>query len=555
MFKKLSVRTKLIMCIITLAAIALVILSLFIVEVRSTRMKVMDLADLTYDLNNALVSADRDFYQASQATLHLNLMDREKSDIPDLSKLQQQQKDDYDKNVKQVEDGLAFVKELAQNRPGLYTGVTSEDGCNMQMLMDEFNENFSTWKQLTSAEKNGGAVDEQMEAFDAARGAIDEMEGVVESYSESEMAILDAQIQQKIMAILLIVCIILIGGVVFSVLTARSISLTSIAVHDKLVALSKNALTTEPLRVKTQDELGKMAEAANDLQKQLCEIIGVMGKSSQSLSDSSMNMTTTVGNTQGSVSNIAKAINSIVQQSADCAIKLSNENGEIEKATNEGQEAVRELLDTTRQSQNALDAIFEVIDNIGKSTEKIGEASNLISSIATQTNLLSLNASIEAARAGEAGRGFAVVADEIRVLAEQSANSVGTITEMIGELQANSETAMNQSRIVREVADKQNDSVNNTSEKLDLIVKNVRLINTQINDLEGINSDLTSNFATINELVSGLAAIAEENAASAEEITATSEEINSAMGTVRGESDEVLESSNRMQDLIASFRV
>jgi methyl-accepting chemotaxis protein len=405
------------------------------------------------------------------------------------------------------------------------------------------------------------------------------MEGVVESYSESEMAILDAQIQQKIMAILLIVCIILIGGVVFSVLTARSISLTSIAVHDKLVALSKNDLTTEPLRVKTQDELGKMAEAANDLQKQLCEIIGVMGKSSQSLSDSSMNMTTTVGNTQGSVSNIAKAINelaiaanqqaddteqisqstatinSIVQQSADCAIKLSNENGEIEKATNEGQEAVRELLDTTRQSQNALDAIFEVIDNIGKSTEKIGEASNLISSIATQTNLLSLNASIEAARAGEAGRGFAVVADEIRVLAEQSANSVGTITEMIGELQANSETAMNQSRIVREVADKQNDSVNNTSEKLNLIVKNVRLINTQINDLEGINSDLTSNFATINELVSGLAAIAEENAASAEEITATSEEINSAMGTVRGESDEVLESSNRMQDLIASFRV
>ena len=113
----------------------------------------------------------------------------------------------------------------------------------------------------------------------------------------------------------------------------------------------------------------------------------------------------------------------MMTKNAEASSNLANTSKEMDKVTNEGISTVDDLIKVTDSTSQAFDRIFEMMNNISASASKIGEASTLITDIAAQTNLLSLNASIEAARAGEAGRGFAVVADEIRQLAEQSATS------------------------------------------------------------------------------------------------------------------------------------
>src|SRR5690606_17590403 len=113
--------------------------------------------------------------------------------------------------------------------------------------------------------------------------------------------------------------------------------------------------------------------------------------------------------------------------------------------------------------------VRDVIIQTNDSSIKIGQASNVISSIAQQTNLLALNAAIEAARAGNAGKGFAVVAEEIKNLAQQSSLSTNVIDEIVSELQHNSANAVKTMEKVAMITEQQYKSVGQSKDKYILI--------------------------------------------------------------------------------------
>lgn len=163
-------------------------------------------------------------------------------------------------------------------------------------------------------------------------------------------------------------------------------------------------------------------------------------------------------------------------------------------------------------SQRKMDELKNAMERISKTSQEIEQVIVEIESIASQTNLLSLNASIEAARAGEAGKGFAVVAEQIRMLAESSANSAETTKHL---LEANRAEVEQGNAVTVETAD----SLNKVMQELDYIIEEVANIR--------ISSDQqASSVKDIEEGVKKIGSVIQNNSAASQETSATSEELS-----------------------------
>ena len=221
----------------------------------------------------------------------------------------------------------------------------------------------------------------------------------------------------------------------------------------------------------------------------------------------------------------------------------------------EGQKVIGDLEKTSADTNVAIDQIFECITGISTSAEKISNASDMIADIASQTNLLSLNASIEAARAGETGRGFAVVAEEIRKLSEQSAQSLEVINQMIEGLQNNVKLANKQSDIVKTVMEEQSNGVAMTKNKFLAITDSLDSINLGILNLSDISIRMNDNCESVKNLMSELTEIAVANSDATSQTCASSEEITATMDSIASHSRNVKEQAQQLNNNIKDFKV
>lgn len=200
---------------------------------------------------------------------------------------------------------------------------------------------------------------------------------------------------------------------------------------------------------------------------------------------------------------------------------LSNSSSKMKQYSDTANDTLGKLSVITERTKSAIASVQEQTNETNQSTKDIQEASQLITEIASQTNLLSLNASIEAARAGENGKGFAVVADEIRKLSEQSRQSAEKIDTIVHQLIINSDNSVKTMGEVSEIGTQQADMLSNTISMFDSLNSEISEVVHAISEIRNQTETLDTLKTGILDNLKGLASIAEQNAAGTQQTSAS----------------------------------
>lgn len=370
-----------------------------------------------------------------------------------------------------------------------------------------------------------------------------------------------------------------VGVGIFAFFISRSITKPIVRATNIATKISQGDLAVEVEKSRSNDEIGRLLAAEEQMAVNLKGIISEVNMAAQSVSTNAQQIAASGNELNSSIQQIASTVDQVSRGSESQAQGLAKSRQIVEELSNTMGELATDAIESVemtnrmgslsaRGSESAKEAgermnnIIKVtnesaqkVRSLAQKTNEITTVLDVIKQIADQTNLLALNAAIEAARAGEAGRGFAVVADEVRRLAESSAKSSEEIDTKLKQIQEDAQVVVEDIEISANEVNQGKLVIDSSLRSLDEIATQIQSVSSNVKKLSDSAQDEVSKVKAVSANTNEIAAVAEQNASATEETSAAIEQQTAQTQEIATASNQMSELAEQLQKIISKFKI